>query len=62
MTTLERMLHIAPIHLYLRGAVYFCDWTVDHGKSYHARGTGSNPGAATYGAWRDALRNRWVKE
>lgn len=63
MTTLERMLLVAPIRLLHVSAtgLYRCEWSVNHVDDKHAIGTGYTPFNALVAAWNDAVTRGWVK-
>lgn len=60
MSTIDRMLAIAPVYLYIRDGVYHCNWTVSVEKGQCARGWGDSWAIAAYNAWKAAYQMGWV--
>lgn len=61
-SVMDKMLILAPVHLYLKGGYYNCDWTLNVPHWWIARGTGHSWAAAAYEAWKEAFRKGWVVE
>lgn len=60
-TTIERMLSIAPIFVYRRDGAYHCNWTVNLTHGHCARGKGDTWALASYNAWKHAHDEGWLK-
>lgn len=62
MTTVERMLAVAPIRLSLMPTGrYRCEWSFDHAHALHAVGEGLKPFEALVAAHAYAVKQGWIK-
>lgn len=59
---MDRMLVLAPVHLYIVRGHYNCDWTLHVDAGWTARGVGHSWASAAYDAWKEAFRMGWVVE